>query len=101
MSPEEAAKMLQGRVDALRSVPAEALEVLARETKAAASQVRGVAARARHSIDVRIVVRGGGVRVTIVGQQASRYRAMLEKELDRRVPNMKADIRTIAKGKSR
>ena len=101
MKPDDVPKMLAQRVDELRSVPEDATAVLVREAKAVASKVKAIAARSRHSIDVRVVARGHTVRVTVVGQQASRYRALVGRELEARVPSAKAEIRSIAKGKSR
>lgn len=101
MKPDEVSAHLQSKVDELRDVPDQAVAVLARESKAVATLIRQTAGRSRHSIDVRVVVTKNTVRMTIIGQQASRYRALAERELDARVPSAKAEIRDIPKGKSR
>ena len=48
----------------------------------------------RDSIGVRVVIKNGGVRLTIVGYKSEVYRKLAKSELERRVPAVKAEIRT-------
>lgn len=93
MDPKAAADQLAARAKALRDQPdsPESLHQAAREV---AAQVRTIAARRGDSIGVRVVVKNGGVRLTIVGRKAGAYRKLAKAELERRVPQIKAEIRT-------
>ena len=93
MNANEAAAELVARAKTLREIPVspEALHQAAREV---AAQIRTVAARRGDSIGVRVVIKNGGVRLTIVGYKSEVYRKLAKSELERRVPTVKAEIRT-------
>lgn len=93
MSADDVMASLQAQTDRLKTIPVEAQAALERAAKDAASQVRAAAARAHHNVSVRVVQRNGGVRVTVQGPQAARYRALVQRELDARIPGVKAEIR--------
>lgn len=69
-----------------------AVEKVANEV---AKAVRNDAARHGHAVGVRVVRRTSGVRVTITGPQASRYRVPLEKALREKAPQAQAEIRAM------
>lgn len=98
MKPDEAAKELAKRARALHDVPINnaALDRVAREV---ASTIKGHAARAGHSIGIRVIAKRGGIRLTITGYRATLYRKMALAELERRVPDIKAEIRTQLRSK--
>jgi hypothetical protein len=60
-----------------------------------ARDVRSEAARKQHRIGIRIVRRREGVRITITGPDANRYRQPVQKLLEERAPLLKAEIRTM------
>jgi len=101
MTPEEAAKVLADRAKALGRADADTNEILIRAARDVAAGVKGMAQRAGHSIAVRVVERGNGVRLTVVGPQAVRYKRLIEDELQRRVPDIHAEIRTQITRRSR
>lgn len=94
MKPSEGAEELARRAAALRAagtnVDVSPLLQAARETAAA---VKAAAASNRHSVGVRIVAKSSGIRVTLTGPHAQRYRKMMADGLDRRAPAAKAEIR--------
>jgi len=69
------------------------LDPLLRAAKQAAGQVRIAASRAGHSVGIRVAQRGQGVRITVTGPQAVRYRSMIGAVLDQQMPGVGADIR--------
>jgi hypothetical protein len=42
---------------------------------------------------VRVVPKGDGIRITLQGPRAAAYRAVIEHQLERRIPALKAEIR--------
>lgn len=101
MSPEEAARVLAERARALHGADGDALELLSRAARDVAAGVKGMAQRAGHNVSIRVVTRGDSVRLTVVGPQAVRYKRLVEDELARRVPDIKAEIRTQITRRSR
>jgi hypothetical protein len=101
VNPVEAAGVIAAQTEHLKTIPVEALARLERAAREAAAVARAQAAQSRHSVSVRIVARHGGVRVTVQGPQATRYRALIERELNARIPDVKAEIRAQVTRKSR
>jgi len=62
--------------------------------RAAASDVRSSAARAHDRVGVRIVRKGDGIRITLVGPAANKYRAFMARGMQQRMPGVMAEIRT-------
>lgn len=60
-----------------------------------ARDVRAEATRRRHQIGIRIARRREGVRITITGRDANRYRRPVQEALEKRAPLLKAEIRTM------
>lgn len=94
MNPERVGAELAERTAYLKDVPAKSLDQMAKSVREVIAGVRGQAQRAGHNIDVRMVVRGQGVRVTVLGPHAARYRSLISKELTRR--DLQAELRTMA-----
>lgn len=67
---------------------------LERQARAAASMLRSTAARAHDRVGARIVRHGNGIRVTLTGPAAGKYRAFMARELARRMPQEAAELRT-------
>lgn len=65
-----------------------------RQAQSAAATIASTAARAHHKVGVRIVQQGQGIRVTLTGPAASRYRAAMARELNARMPGVAAEIST-------
>lgn len=66
---------------------------LERAVRDAAAAVRTVAARSHDQVGVRMIRKAGGVRVTVTGPRAQKYRALFSRELEQRMPGAKAEIR--------
>lgn len=96
MRPEESSRALDQVTERARAAANPDPEPLVRAAKEAASIIRGNASAAHHSIAVRVVAKHNGVRVTITGRHAERYKALLTRELDARMPGARAEIRTMA-----
>lgn len=58
-----------------------------------AQQVRLAASHAGDSVAIRVVHRRGGVRITVTGPRASKYRALMKDSMDRQMPQVQADVR--------
>lgn len=101
MNPEQIAAQLAGRTAALKAAAVGAGEPLMRRARTIASTVRVEAARNGHPIGIRLVERRGGLRLTVSGPHAARYAKMIGSQLDRELPDLKAEIRSQIKGKSR
>lgn len=67
--------------------------ILVKVVNEVAKSVRADAARNGHRVGIRVVRKTAGVRVTITGPQAARYRRPVQEELERRVPGIEAEIR--------
>jgi hypothetical protein len=98
---EEAGAAIAEQTQHLRDVPAQGRAALEAAARQAASSVRQIAARNHHDVQVRVVNKPNGVRVTIAGRHAARYRTMVEQDLAARLPGVSAQIRTMTGGKSR
>lgn len=101
MNHDQAAAKLAANLDQLRDGPQKALEVFVAEAKAVATSVRQIAQRSGHSIDIRVIVKGNAVRVTVKGPQAVRYKAIIKRELEKRVPNARTELRAMTTRKTR
>lgn len=65
--------------------------LVAAATKAAGT-VRVMAARQGDMVGIRVMQRANGVRITVSGPKAHRYRAIVNAELERLQPQTKADV---------
>ena len=68
-------------------------EALQRAANTAAGKVRKMAFAAGHSVGIKVSARANGVRVSVTGPKAHRYRAILTSELNRIQPETAADIK--------
>jgi hypothetical protein len=93
VKPEEAGAAIAAQTANLKEIPQKAQQLLEAEARTAASTVRVQAARAGDSLDVRVVPKGDGIRITLQGPRAAAYRAVIEHQLERRIPALKAEIR--------
>jgi hypothetical protein len=59
----------------------------------AASAVRDIALQSREPVRIRVVAAPRGVRVTVVGARAGKYRALMERALEQRYPATEAAVR--------
>jgi hypothetical protein len=78
-----------------KALVADAPVVVEKIAKEIAQQVRLQAIRNGHSIGIRIVRRTNGVRITLTGPQAQRYRKPLEDAMRAQVPRAAAEIRVL------
>jgi hypothetical protein len=92
MRPDQVGTHHQELETALRNPPMDSSALL-NAAKSAASLVRANASRNGHTVAVRVVSKSGGVRVTVTGPHASRYRQLMEREMDARMPDVHAEIR--------
>jgi hypothetical protein len=69
--------------------------ILERAATEVAKAVRADAARHGHHVGIRVVRKTTGVRVTITGPQAARYRRPVQDALEARVPDVQAQIRVM------
>lgn len=93
MTPDEVAELQRSQTRQLAldaQAPLEALEQAANEV---AKIVRSDAARSGRSVGIRVVRKPTGVRVTVTGPNAPRYRRVVEDELDKRIPGVEAQVR--------
>lgn len=102
MNPDQVHSALEARTAQLKAA-AEAMDPapLQRLAKQVATQIREIAGRSGHVVSVRVVERPTGVRITIVGRNASRYRKMVEDRLTKLVPDAAVEIRTNTNQKAR
>lgn len=70
-------------------------DALMRAARRAAGTVRLHAARSHAVIGIRVSTKSDGVRVTITGRDAQRYRALMQTELERVMPDARAEIRAM------
>jgi hypothetical protein len=95
MTPHEANSLLEARTAQIKAAAAAAdpapLQRAARQVGAA---VKDIAGRQGHVIEVRVVERPNGVRLTVKGRYAARYRRMVETTMARVVPQAAVEIRT-------
>lgn len=94
MKLEEAASAMSAATDrvtrAVDSLDTTPLERVAREV---AVKVRQTAQSSGDSVAIRVVRKHQGVRITVVGRRAARYRSMVERELAAKMPDASAEIR--------
>ena len=67
---------------------------LEQQARQAASMLRSTAARAHDRVGVRIVRNANGIRVTLTGPAAGKYRALMAQELAMRMPQETTELRT-------
>jgi hypothetical protein len=72
---------------------------LMQAAKAAANAVRTAAAQRRDPVGIRVVEKANGVRLTVTGPKAARYRSLLSQELNSRMPSAQAEIRALVTSK--
>lgn len=65
---------------------------LQRAAKQAAATALVTAQRAGHSVGIRVMERANGVRITVTGPKAHRYRAIVNAELERLAPTTSAEV---------
>ena len=91
---DPAAAMKQNLAE-LKAAGENAPVILEKVATEVARSVRASATRNGHHVGIRVVRKTNGVRVTITGPQAARYRRPVQDELERRVPQIQAEIRTM------
>ena len=93
MNPTEGARALEEVASQARANTNPDCQPLHDAAKSVAALIRANASRAGHSIAVRVVEKGDGVRLTVTGRHAGRYQTLAARELDARMPGAKAEIR--------
>lgn len=94
MKLEDVGRDLQERAERLRAAGTSPdIEELLHAAREVAAGIKAAASRNGHQVGVRVVQRSTGVRITITGPQATRYRAMAQQGMDRRMPGVEAVIR--------
>lgn len=68
------------------------LEALHRAASQVASQVLIMAQRAGHSLSIKVTDRPDGVRISVTGSKAHRYRTIINAELERLSPQTAAEV---------
>ena len=92
MNVAAAMAAMAGQTQAAKAVAVDSA-ALVRAAKLAAGIVRHRAVRAGHIVSIRVIERPNGVRISVSGPQAHRYRKVIGAELDRLKPETAADIR--------
>jgi hypothetical protein len=101
VTPEQAARALAARTaDVKAAGDGVSIEPLMRATRQAANVVRQHASRSGSPISIRVSQRANGVRVTVTGRDAARYRALLSQQLATLMPAAKADIHAQIKARA-
>jgi hypothetical protein len=86
---------LKQNIAELKAADANAPIVLLKIVNEIARSVRADATRHGHRVGIRVVQRTNGVRITVTGPHASRYRAPVEKAMRDRAPGAEAEIRVM------
>lgn len=100
MNFEQAPDELDRLAAQMRGVQPDSQAVM-RSVHEVASLVRASAARAGDSVGVRVLSRQEGVRITVIGPRAARYKGMIQTEMSKRLPSIQTEIRTQIARKSR
>ncbi len=101
MKPEEAARALTDHADKLRRADEGISGAGLRAVREVAAGIKGMAQRAGDRLDVRVVERRDGVRLTVTGRHAARYQRKIRDELQRRAPDVATEIRAQITGRAR
>ena len=97
MTPDQAMDKLRERANQVRDA-GRAEDLLGPAQQVArqiATQVRMEATRRGHTIGVRVMSKAGGIRVTVTGPYAGRYRDALSKAFDQQLPRVTTEIRSM------
>lgn len=87
-------RKLHGTADAIRAAGENPdITPLLNAAHDAASAVREIASQSREAVRIRVVAAPRGVRVTVVGARAGKYRALMERALEQRYPAAEAAVR--------
>jgi hypothetical protein len=93
MTPEQAMRLMAAKSMAIgKAGNAVSLDMLRGSATKVANRARTSAAMAGHEVNIKVSARDKGVRVTVSGPKAKRYRQMISRELNALVPETKADI---------
>lgn len=93
MKPVDAARALSesaSRMSRAVRIDTTAMMALAKQSAASANRA---AQSSRDSIDIRVTQHSDGVRVSIRGPNALRYKSMMSRQMNAGMSNVKADIR--------
>jgi len=94
MKPDEAGRQLASLSEDVKAAgEGVSLEPLLQAAQQVAQQLRLQASRSGHSIGIRVAQRGQGVRLTVTGRHAIRYRRIASQELSQLMPGAQAEIR--------
>jgi hypothetical protein len=69
------------------------VEALQRAAKAAAAKALATAQSSGHSVAIKVTARTNGVRISVTGSKAHRYRTIVGAELERLSPTTAADLK--------
>jgi len=93
MTPAEAASVQREETQRLALAVQEPFDQLEHAATEVARMVRQDAQRNGRSVGIRVVRKASGVRVTVTGPSAARYRRVVQDELERRIPEIGAEVR--------
>lgn len=92
MRPAQAMALMNTRTEALAAGAHPDPESLIRAAKMAATKVSRLAVISGHQVNIKVMAKTNGVRISVSGPKAHRYRAIITEELNRTRPETKADI---------
>ena len=93
MNIAQAMAVMSGRAEKLTAATTADPEALQRAAKTVASTVRSMAFRSGHQVNIKVTSRANGVRISVSGPQAHRYRTIMTAELNKVRPETAADIK--------
>jgi hypothetical protein len=94
MNPAEAMRMMAGHASAVADASVATVEPLMTAASHAAGTVRLMALTSGDQVDIRVMQRANGIRISVTGPKAKRYRSVITSELDRLHPATVAELRT-------
>jgi len=100
MRPSEVNRELDDQAAKIKAA-GEHLDVtpLVAAARAAIQAVRTAAQQNRDPVGVRLVEKPNGIRLTVTGPKAARYRTLLEREMNARMPEASTEIRALITSK--
>lgn len=93
MKPTEAGRKLEEIAAKARQGAEPDAGPLVEAAREVAALLKANASRSGHSIAVRVVEKHNGVRLTVTGPHAGRYKALAEREMNARAVGAKAEVR--------
>jgi hypothetical protein len=100
MNPSDAGRGLDDQAAKIKAAGDHVdLTPLVQAARAAIQVVRAAAQQHRDPVGVRLVEKPNGIRLTVTGPKAARYRTLLEREMNARMPEATTEIRALITSK--